>query len=476
MQDEGVVLAKLPEGSLIVFKRNRLFRKVGLMFANSRGVHAGVDGPAYVFGRRNLDYKGPNLTGSISDDVANDPAGDFAEPKAKYGSFGSLSDKEEEQRRNDVSREFLKFLFDENEMNLENFFRMEDEDSDDLMAEFVNGRKDTVADDFERLAQEYGENGFEKGIQSLRDTLEEESQYQFFTDEYADKVADTSSGKPWKISTELPNPEKAYYDDVLAGEFIGSFEEYERRGFADKAQEEQRLQNQKEIGELIGSWHEDALGKNPDSHPYLLVAEYSDEWERVEGLDGRLTKPTAISASWLEKYNTSPDYIFNWGRDKYDDPRRSYSQGYLRRKDGTLELAVLFDNGEEERMLLRPMNSKKQIQDGNNVVDIPDSPDKMRNFVDKRSTRITEYLDSLDQAGKLEEVAEAFHDLDPEAASWGPSRNILDVASGKKIRGVSREERIATNKLLDIYSKKYGEDNPYNERKKEIQEYLAKRK
>lgn len=431
------------------------------MYKSAQGVHAGPNGPAFVFGRPNLDYQGADLSGVISEELSFNPMNDFTRKDLQYGSFGSLDEEAEKMRRDDVSREFLRFAFEENEMDLDDLLNLREDEEDELMAEFVNSRDDTVDDDFARLKQERKTNRFADGVASLSKAMSHEVDH-LFTKEHALEVADTSEGKPWHATSGIFNLKKAYCDDVVNGNFKGSFEKFMGSNNALQFVTNQRREDQEKIGELVSSWHNDVVGSDPYNHSDLLIAEYDDTWPENRGRENENGNLKSISSRWLADYNGSMAESIDWGRDEHGDEIRLEKQEYLKRKDGSLEVALSLSNGEQRSMVLRPMNVKEHYVTFGKVEDTP-LFERLHDAGDK--VRISDLFENLQSVGEVEEIADALRELEPNADGvfFETLRDGIRNRSNPKKRNTSLA-------IIDAYSEKYGSDNLYNKVAKSILE------
>lgn len=121
-------------------------------------IHAGTDGPKFVFGKKNLDYREPVPTFNTQDlygaqtGVIDDFAATWGED-TKYGDYGTLTEEQEAARQKQVAGGFAEYI-KENDMTLDDYFDLDDEEQDDMQADYINFTPDLVADDYTRLGEE----------------------------------------------------------------------------------------------------------------------------------------------------------------------------------------------------------------------------------------------------------------------------------------------------------------------------------
>lgn len=121
-------------------------------------IHAGADGPKFVFGKKNLDYREPVPTFNTQDlygaqaGIADDFEAAWGED-TKYGDYGTLTEEQEAARQKHVTKGFVDYIED-NDMTIEDYFNLNEEDQDDMQADYINFTPDLVADDYMRLGEE----------------------------------------------------------------------------------------------------------------------------------------------------------------------------------------------------------------------------------------------------------------------------------------------------------------------------------
>lgn len=240
--------------------------------ATKHGVHAGPNGPRFVFGRENLDYQGSShLSDQISEEM-QDPKNDFASQGKQYGEYGTLTEEQEKERRNLVAKEFLEFMLYEG-INLQDFYSMdEDEDSEaaaDLMADFVNSHPDTVDDDFSRLLEVKGENGFSTAMNEM--ILDASSQSRSLLGEV--EMGAPVEGEPGKIkeiSYGMENLREWYLEDMSEGNFEGDYDQYLDSYYLDETLFGEREGAKNEIAQLVEDWRQSPTTNGKDAK-YVVI-------------------------------------------------------------------------------------------------------------------------------------------------------------------------------------------------------------
>lgn len=390
------------------------------MSKNLQGVHAGQDGPAFVFGRKNLDYQGPDLHGSISQDL-QDPSGDFAvKQDSEYASIGSLNEVEELRRRQDASREFLRFLFDENHIPLQQFDDLENDQKDDLISEFVSSRDDTVNDDAERIHQEYLKDKFGLGSRSL---LQSEDIQLFDYDYIQENEAETTL--PSYVKLHGPNTKRAYYQWMIKGngdryplQDIGAL----RSQLNDKGENE----DLEAARELVAGWRFDIGREGKPNHPYQCVAEMFEDKERWDDIPLLYFDARQIEANPQQ----IPDNLF-WGHADHGVKIVPQHVEMFRNKDGSLEYAIGSSDKKTTKLKFRPLNPKEHYLAHGDVKDTPTMQELHENPGKFDYDDVFHIVRSFVDSGYGEEFADELHRVDPKGNGWisqlmGPlSRNTM---------------------------------------------------
>lgn len=390
------------------------------MSKNLQGVHAGQDGPAFVFGRKNLDYQGPDLQGTISREL-KDPSGDFTvggDPE--YASIGSLSDVEELRRRQDASQEFLRFLFDENHIPLRRFDDLDDNKKDDLISEFVSSREDTVDDDAERIHQEYLKDKFGLGSRSL---LQSEDVQLFDYDYIEDNEAETTL--PSYVKLHGPNMKKSYYQWMIAGhgdrsplQDVGALRSHLNDKDKNEVLEAARS--------LVAGWRFDMERDGNPSHPYQCVAEVFEDGDRCEDLPLLYFDARQIEANPQQLQ----DNLF-WGHDEHGVQIVPQHVEMLRNKDGSLEYAIGSSDKKVTKLKFRPLNPKEHYLAHGEIKGTPTMQELHENPGKFDYDDVFHIVSSFVDSGYGEEFADELHRVDPKGNGWisqlmGPlSRNTM---------------------------------------------------
>lgn len=370
--------------------------------AKKQGVHAGPNGPRFVFGRENLDYQGSShLSGQISPDMQN-PANDFHQGK-KYGEYGTLSNKEEDQRQVDLSKEFLRYLFDDG-MNLQDFYAMDSEmeEDDEIIAEFINNHPDTVADDYERLGEEISHFELSRGLDALlEESADDPSAFQ------ADNLID-DPGTVTQAEIRDRDMMQEYIGRMSDGDFRGSYDDYvgsyEYIEDSQLAREAQR----ESLDELVSVWSESE--KTGPGFDHVVIEGSGMGWM---GQSGRM-------AMRLDEFMENPSGAIA-------PDTAEFTQSWARTKDGYLTASQSHHDAMGELYVVKP------LRDG-----------QFYSSFDYGDTYIIDDVENLDEL----DAEEAIDYFDRE---WklGAARDLAE----KQGRGgtLDREIRSVATEKLDEY-------------------------
>ena len=316
--------------------------------AKKQGVHAGPNGPRFVFGRENLDYQGPTIEDSFTPEMKN-PSSDFSDgKKLPYGSFGTLSDDEEKQRTTDLAGEFVMFALDDNAMSYDELTSMDRDEAEELMTEFVNSRRDTVGDDFKRLEQCY-EDDFDLGVDAVRDVDQENDPHMFNEDYIRDNV-DPEARIP-TATIGMYNDTKMFHEESLDHGFYGSFFDYLDSDVAQRNHEEQREEDRDEVKYLAQDWYDRVVKGNPGVSDHYCVIE-------GDGVPGERWLP---DAGLYDFPRLMKDPSWNIAIHGEDDVS---SQEWLQNKDGSLEVVMQDSDGETHEFKITPLDPSKYFFNG----------------------------------------------------------------------------------------------------------------
>ncbi len=289
----------------------------------NNGVHAGPNGPRFVFGRENLDYQGSShLSGQISEEM-QDPKNDFASKGKQYGEYGTLTDKQEKERSEILAKEFLEFMLYEG-INLQDFFDMDDdldsEEADDLMADFVNNHQDTVADDFSRLLEVKGNDGFSTAMnEMIRDTSS--NTRSLLNDIEMGAPVEGEPGKIKEISYGLENLREWYLEDMSEGNFEGDYDQYLDSYYLDETLFGEREGAKNEIKQLVEDWRQSPTTNGKDAK-YVVIENIGKD--KAEG-----EAPVRMPA---DEFRKDPFNVISKGND-------DVAQDWARDNDGNLFVA-----------------------------------------------------------------------------------------------------------------------------------------
>lgn len=393
--------------------------------ANKQGVHAGANGPRFVFGRENLDYQGPTIEASFTPEMKN-PSSDFVDGgELPYGSFGTLSDEEEKQRTTDLAGEFVMFALDDNAMSYDELTSMDRDEAEELMTEFVNSRRDTVGDDFKRLEQCY-EDDFDLGVDAVRDVDQENDPHMFNEDYIRDNV---DPGAKFPTATiGMYNDTKMFHEESLDNGFYGSFFDYLDSDVAQRNREEQREEDRENIVYLARDWHDRAKNKEGVSDYYCVI-----EGDGV----GEDLLPDANLIAFPDLVEDPSWYI---GQHEEDD---FASQEWLQNKDGSLEVTMQSSDGNTQEFRITPLDPNRYYVNGyEELMPVPDNQD----FRGMDSLDAGDIAKTHLDVGNYEQLADLLHKQTDETRQ----------AFAEGMSEVGDDEGVT--KTIGLYRSKYGDD------------------
>lgn len=337
-----------------------------------QGVHAGPNGPRFVFGRENLDYQGPDLSSQIQGkDI--DPKSDF-QHTTRYGEKGTLSVEEEDLRRVDLSRGLLEYILNEG-YSIDDYRSLEGDEREDLIADFLEYEADAVPDDYDRIKDEFGKHEFERG---LHDMFEQERKYSggLFSDDYVRENEYSDPNKVTRMIIGNDSSKMMYLDRVAEGDQGGSYEDYLNSGLFQVDDGILWESEREMLGELVTDWNQIRADEG-DETDYAVIEGRGIGWRGLSG-------SKVVS---FEELDENPSDVIA--------PNTSdYSQDWMINKDGNIEVIQSHhDAPTGESYTIRPLRPDEYYKDSiGEVYAIPQSKEELDSLRDYDADAIVEYL------------------------------------------------------------------------------------
>lgn len=256
--------------------------------AKKQGVHAGPNGPRFVFGRENLDYRPDNLAGAITADMGN-PSDDFYEKKTgedfsdvdydpsdphgqRFLDAGDIDrfEKHQEMQSKDMSNlsGFVHYAISDLGIGLDELKDMDEKDTEGAVMEYIldGGFQGQDEASVNRMLKKAQDGGFY-----------ESAVFKFYDDigpapygiRPADEVANMAHPEAmYKTRTFGDFNEGLFYVEAIENGFVGSVDELVASKDYQQDFEDRRAKEREAISDMVDEWGERITGKR---HPSARV-------------------------------------------------------------------------------------------------------------------------------------------------------------------------------------------------------------